>query len=179
MKRALAVLSVAVCVFASALLAQAPPAMPKPGPEHKRIGYFAGKWTGEANIKESPFGPAGKMTSTENNEWFPGGFFLVFHFEEKGPLGEGKGLAVMGYNADEKVYTFTSFNSMGMADTSQGTVQGETWTWTGEPKMGGKPIKSRFIIKELSPTAYTFKWEISPDGQTWSTIAEGKSTKVE
>ena len=178
MKRAAAAILLTVCVLASVTLAQAPQQPPKPGPEHKRMGYFVGHWTGEADVKASPFGPAGKSTFTEHNEWFPGGFFLVMHAVEKGPMGEGKGLAVLGYNAEEKVYTHHAFNSMGMAESAKGTVQGDTWTWTSEAKMGGKPVKSRFIIKELSPTSYSFKWETSADGRAWSTIMEGKSTKA-
>jgi len=29
----------------------------------------------------------------------------------------------------------------------------------------------------LSATAYNFKFEMSPDGATWSTVLEGKDTK--
>lgn len=177
-KRGLVVLLVAAWLVAQGALAQAPPQMPTPGPEQKRLGYFAGEWTGEADMKESPFGPAGKMTSTDRNEWFPGGFFLVLHSEMKGAMGDGKGLALMGYNAEEKVYTYYAINNLGMAESAKGTVAGNTWTWTSEAKMGGKMIKGRFIIKELSPTSYNFTWEISPDGQTWSTVMQGKTTKV-
>ena len=177
MKRAVAVALVALFVFSTALLAQAPQ-MPTPGPEHKRLGYFAGTWTGEADMKESPFGPAGKVTSTEHNEWFSGGFFLVLHSKVKGAMGEVNGLSLMGYNAEERVYTYYAANSAGMAELARGTLVGDTWNWTSEAKMGGKLTKSRFVIKELSPTSYTFKWDISADGQTWSTIMEGTSTKV-
>ena len=178
MKRALAVALVAMCMSAGVILAQAPPPMPKPGPAHKRIGYFVGKWTSEGEMKQSPFGPAGKYTGTDRSEWFPGGFFLVLHSDEKGPLGEFKALAVMGYNPDEKVYTYNAFNSMGMAESSRGTVQGDTWTWLSESKMGGKMTKSRFTIKEVSPTSYTYKFDTSSDGKTWTNIMEGKATKV-
>ncbi len=178
MRRALAVPLVAVVVLASVILAQAPPQQPKPGPEHTRIGYFVGKWTGEGEMKESPFGPAGKFTSTEHNEWLPGGFFLVMHSEEKGPMGEGKALAVMGYNSEEKVYTYSAFNSMGMTESAKGRVKGDTWTWRSESKLGGKPMKTRFTIKEVSPTSYTYKFETSADGKTWSTVMEGKATKT-
>lgn len=44
--------------------------------------------------------------------------------------------------------------------------------------MRGKLIKSRFTIVETSPTAYTYKWETSEDGRTWSAIMEGKETKA-
>ena len=43
--------------------------------------------------------------------------------------------------------------------------------------MGGKKMKTRVIIKELSPTAYTFTMEMQgPDGK-WAPMMESKSTK--
>lgn len=177
MRRISAIPLVATFVFATLTWAQAPPKMPQPGPEHKRLAYFLGTWSSEAETKASPYGPAGKVSFTEHNEWFPGGFFIVTHSEEKGPMGPGKGLAVMGYNTQEKAYTYYAVNSMGMTESAKGTVQGDTWTWQSESKVGGKPIKNRFTIKELSATSYSYKFETSPDGKTWSTIMEGKSTK--
>ncbi len=178
MKKALPV-TLAVMLFVSAwVLAQAPPPAPKPGPEHKRLAYFIGKWNSEGDAKASAFGPAGKFTGTDHNEWLPGGFFLVMHSDFKGPMGDGKGLAIMGYNAEEKAYTFYAANSIGMAETSKGAVKGDTWTWNSESKMGGKQVKSRFSIKELSPTSYTMKFDTSTGGGPWTTVMEGKATKA-
>ncbi len=178
MKRASAVAFVVLLVFAAAISAQTPPQAPKPGPEHKRLAYFAGDWTSEGEAKPSPFGPGGKFTSKDHTRWQPGGFFLVTHSEWKGAMGDGTGLAVMGYNSDEKVYTYHEFNSMGEAVSSKGTVAGDTWTWNSESKMGGKVMKTRFTIKELSPTSYSYKFEMAPQGGEWATIVEGKSTKA-
>jgi hypothetical protein len=44
--------------------------------------------------------------------------------------------------------------------------------------MGGKKVKSRVTIKELSPTSYTFTMEMQgPDGK-WAPMMESKSTKA-
>ena len=40
----------------------------------------------------------------------------------------------------------------------------------------GKVYKNRYTIKEVSPTEYTFKWEMSEDGTKWETLAEGKES---
>lgn len=168
----------AAFVFAQAGLCQAPPQMPKPGPEHQRLAYFVGDWTQEGEMKASPFGPAGKVTGTDHNEWFPGNFFILMHSEMKGPMGTDKSLEIAGYNTEEKQYTFYSIDSMGIGDSAKGTVDGDTWTWTGESKMGGKVIKSKFVIKEVSPTVYNYKFDMSTDGgSTWTNVMEGKATK--
>jgi hypothetical protein len=41
----------------------------------------------------------------------------------------------------------------------------------------GKPFHSRYTMVESSPTAYTYKWDMSEDGTKWTTVIEGKSTK--
>lgn len=178
MRRTLLLSLAGLFISWSAALAQGPPQMPKPGPEVQRLGYFVGKWKGEGELKPGPYGPGGKFTTSDDNEWFPGGFFLVMHSDAKTPMGDGKSMMVVGYNTEEKGYTFHSIDSMGEAETSKGTVQGDTWTWLGESKMGGKSIKSRFTIKELSPTSYSTKLEMSIDGQSWMTMMEGKASKA-
>ena len=152
--------------------------VPKPGPEVKKLEVFAGKWRGESDMKPSPFGPGGKMTSEDECKWFDGGFELVCHGEGNGAMGKIKTGMVLGWNPEEKAYKYMGWDSMGMMGTANGTVSGNTWTYTGEDKMGGKMIKSRYTIVVTSPTTQTFKWELSEDGgKTWKTASEGKSTK--
>lgn len=167
----------AVVALCSLAIAQAPPPAPKPGPEQKAIGYFAGKWTSEGELKPGPFGPGGKTTGADNCEWFAGGFQLVCHGEGKGPLGPMSTLGVMAYSAADKAYTFYGIDSLGMNELSTGNKSGDTWTFTSTSSFAGQTFKSRFTIVETSPRAYTFKWESSPDGTKWSTLMEGKATK--
>ena len=179
MKRASAVVCAAVLFFAAAISAQNSTPTPKPGPEHKRLAYFVGNWTTESEMKPGPFGPGGKVSSKDHAQLMPGGFFVVTHSEWTGVMGDGTELSVMGYNAEERTYTYNAFNSAGEVEESKGTVEGDTWTWTGAEKWGGKVTNTRFIVKELSPTSYWFKFEMRPEAGEWSTIMEGKSTKAQ
>jgi Protein of unknown function (DUF1579) len=165
-----------VIVFlATSAVAQMP--MPKPAPELSKLDYLAGNWTTEADLKPSPMGPGGKMTSTDQVQWMEGKFFLVMHTKFTGAMGDGMSLAVMGYDPDKKVYTYNEYNSMGQANHSEGTVAGDTWTWTSDENMGGQTFKGRYTMKAMSPTAYTFKYEMSQDGTNWTNVMDGKSTK--
>jgi len=152
--------------------------MPKPGPEHKQLAYFVGKWRSEGEIKPGPFGPGGKFTESQDVEWMPGGFFLLIHSDETTPMGNGKSLMILGYDSEKKAYTFNAFDSMGQNERATGTLEGDTWTWLSDSTMGGKPVKSRFTIKKLSPTAYNTKFEMAGEGGAWNTIMEGKTTKI-
>jgi len=155
------------------------PEKPKPGPEHKRLGFFVGSWKGEADLKENPFMPAGKYTSSDTCEWFEGRFAVVCRTTGKGPMGPTKALAVLGYSSEEKKYTYYGVDNSGMimATVSKGTAEGDTWTYTDESTMGGKTVKSRYTIRELSPTSYSFRWETQGDDGSWTAVMEGKQTK--
>ncbi|HEY6306295.1 MAG TPA: DUF1579 family protein, partial [Candidatus Angelobacter sp.] len=112
--------------------AQQPPA---PGPEVKKLDYFSGNWKSDGEMKPSSFGPGGKFTGTEHNEWMPGGFFLLSHSKASMSMGNETGVGVFGYDANDKVYTFDEFNSNGESVHAKGTLAGDTWTWTNEEKM--------------------------------------------
>jgi Protein of unknown function (DUF1579) len=149
-----------------------------PAPELKNLDFMAGSWTAEGTMNPGPGMPGGKFSNTSHAEWMDGKFFLVEHGEfNMGPMGTGKELAILGYDSDRKVYTYHAFNSMGEAESSTGTMSGDTWTWISDENMGGKPMKGRFTMKVLSPTSYTMKFEMSPDGTNWMTGMEGKATK--
>jgi hypothetical protein len=161
--------------------AQTPaPAAAKPGPEHQRLEYFVGKWTTEGEMKPGPMGPGGKMIATDTCEWFEGGFAVVCHSTGKSPAGPSKSVGILSYSNEEKVYTYYGVENspMTMTTVSKGKVSGDTWTYEDEPTMGGQRMKTRITIKELSPTAYTFKFEVMGTDGTWTPMMEAKSTKT-
>jgi hypothetical protein len=172
---------VASVLFTAAVAAQAQEKKmeaPKPGPEVKKLGYFVGTWKSEGELKENPFGmPAGKYASTDKCEWFSGGFHVVCHYNGKGPAGATHGMGILAYNPAQKVYTYYGIDSMGFAEESKGNVEGNTWTYTSESKMGDKTIHGRYSMT-TSADSYTFKYETSEDGQKWTLSMEGKSTKT-
>jgi hypothetical protein len=90
-------------------------------------------------------------------------------------------LVSFGCSPEEKVYTYYGVDNMNMtmASVPKGTVQGDTWTYHDEGTMGGKKVKTRVTIKELSPTAYTFKMEMQGTDGKWTPMMESKNTKVQ
>jgi hypothetical protein len=176
MKRAGIILAAGVVLVAGALAQES---VPKPGPEHKKLDILAGSWVLEGDVKPSPMGPGGKITENEKCEWMEGAFFLVCHVDFKSAnSGSGSGLSVIGYSTSDKAYTYREFNSWGEFEDSRGTLDGDTWTWTSDEKMGDAVMKGRFTMKFTSPAGYTFSFEMSPDGAKWTTAVDGKATKV-
>jgi len=153
---------------------------PMPGPEVKKLDYFVGSWTTDATIAPGPWGQGGKFTSTDTSEWMDGHFFVVSHADFKMPPelgGDGKEMSVMGYDTQQNAYIEEGFNSQGNHESSKGTVNGDTWTWTSEANYGGQDIKQKLTIKVLSPASYSLKFEVSTDGTTWMPFFDGKATK--
>lgn len=149
----------AVSVLFLALSAQAEEKkkmeMPKPGPEVKKLGYFVGTWTSEGDMKENPMGmPAGKFTSTDKCEWFSGGYSVVCHSTGKGPTGAVHGLGILGYNGEDKVYTYYGVDNMGYGGLSKGNVDGNKWVYTADEKMGERPstAATRLRRRPRTPT---------------------------
>jgi hypothetical protein len=153
---------------------------PNPGPEVKKLDYFVGSWTIEGTIGQGPWGMGGKFSSTDTTEWMPGNFFVQGHSDFKMPPevgGDGKAMAIMGYDTDANMYTYDEFNSQGRRESSKGAVSGDTWTWTSTQNYGGQEVKQKMTMKVLSPTSYSLKFEVSLDGTTWMTFMDAKATK--
>ncbi len=158
---------------------QQPAGPPQPGPEHKRLGYFLGKWDSTGEMKAGPWGPAGPVTFTETCEWLAGGFSLVCRSEGTMPgMGQVKGISIMSYNAEEKRYEYYAANSIGMVEHSTGNVSGKVWSWRSQSKMGGKMMKTTFQLTEGSPTGYSYKMSMAEGTAPLAVAMEGKATKA-
>jgi hypothetical protein len=162
--------------FASADTPQAP----KPTAEHKRLGYFVGEWKTEGEMRPGDMGPGGKVTATDKCEWFEGGFSVICHSKGTSPMGPTKSVGILGYSSEDKVYTYYAVDNsnMTMSTVPHGMRQGDTWNYTDESMVGGKKVKTRVTIKELSPTEYTFAMEMEGANGKWDRVMESKSTKV-
>ena len=172
----LTMLSAAWLLLGAAALAQME--APKPGPELRKLDVFAGSWALDGDLKPGPMGPGGKITETEKCDWMEGGFFLVCHTDFKSSMGNGTGISIMGYSVDDKAYTYREFNSWGEFNDSKGSVDGDTWTWTSDEKMGEMTMKDRFTMKITSSSSYSFTFEMSQDSTKWNTIMDGKASKA-
>jgi hypothetical protein len=153
------------------------PSGPPPPPEVEKLGYFIGPWASAGQMKESPLGAAGATKGRAVCRWMPGRFFVGCMAESRGPMGAIQTETMMGYDAEKKVYSSWTFNSNGTVETATGTLDNGTWTWASETKLGGKKVKSRYVVKDTAPESYSYRWETSPNGKTWTALLEGQATK--
>jgi Protein of unknown function (DUF1579) len=177
LKHQVIVLALGLLIGGLALKAQGPTAA-RPTAENEKLAAFVGIWKDEAEMMPGPFSPGGKMNMTETCEWFTGRFSLVCHTDTTGFIGDIRTLTVINYDAVEKVYSYYELNSLGHDDIAKGTVNGDTWTFNGEFKIGGKLVKTRSTIKLTTPDSALMKSEASVDGGPWNSVMELKGTRV-
>jgi len=176
MNTLLAVILTVMLACATSGRAQTSQPAHKPSADLQKEGdYYTGNWKLTGETKTSPFGPGGeKFESSERLEWLPGGFFLLARSYEGEKWTQ---LTIIGYDETKKILTHTAYNARGEIEVMEGTEHGDTEIWSGESKVGDKPVKQRLTIKRVSPAFYTFKFEMAPRGGNWSLVYEGHGTK--
>jgi hypothetical protein len=180
-------LAAALALAATAAAAQPPPpSTPLPRGQMPDLGrptkhddplptfnfdaYFAGKWTFEWDVPDSPLGPAGTIKGTEVFEPGTDGRFFESEYQGEGPGGAFKGHAVMIYHPDNKVVARVETDSRGFTLLKSGTIGGDlggyfTIYYESAPFVaGGKSVRLKTTTMLLSPLNYRVRAQISVDG---------------
>lgn len=150
---------------------------PKPGPEVKKMSVFVGKFTNNGEAKPGVMGPnspAMKMSGTDDCKWDAGGFGVVCHGTSQMGSMRSTSTALMYYDASDKNYHYVEVDSAGDVGASTGTVDGDTWTWTGKGFMGGHAMYSKFTMTNVSKSG--FDWTMAA-GDSPTSMQEGMSGK--
>ncbi len=173
----IAILALLLSTFA---IAQAPQQTSAPGvlPQHQAMGFFLGDWTATGTSKISPKSPAVPFKLNEHSDWVTDGYFLETKTSMKYDLGTVNSQRVMGYNVEDKTYTYNVYNSLGEHQVALGHLNGDTWTWNSEEKLNGIVITGRYTIVETGPNTFTFKSEVADPKGAWVTVMEGKAQRV-
>ena len=155
-------------------------AAPTPGPGHRRLDVFLGKWNMEGQQYDGPAGPAAKITAVETYEWLTGGFFLVHRFEGRVGDSEAACIEIIGHDASRQNYPTHSFYSNGTTSEWHTREHDGIWTLTGHWPMAGRSVRVRCTtVFSDSGNTMTGKWEHSSAGSEWQTFWEVKATKAD
>ncbi len=133
---------------------------PNPGPAHKRLEVFIGRWNTEGLTKEGQFGPATKIIGVDTYEWLEGGFFLVHRVDVQMGDDEVKGIEIIGYDDAKQTYHTYSFDNQGNNAIYEARVLNGIWNFAGE---------SERATVEFSEggNSITGKWERLGDDSNW------------
>jgi uncharacterized protein DUF1579 len=103
-----------------------------PGPDHKRLQSFIGRWITEGETIPEPDQPAVKILASDIYEWAPGRFFVIHTaYGRIGDVDVG-GIEFIGYDPDTGQYRTWFFDSQGHVSTQQLTFRDGVWQWRDE-----------------------------------------------
>ena len=167
MTRISVLLSLLVFCSATAMKAQAP--APKPGPEVKKWGIWAGDWTMVGTAKDSPSQPEYKLEWRMHNHWVVGGFALQSDATLKGDGPELHYLEVLSYDPARKANTITGFQSDGTTWTGTATFDDRTSVenFTGTDPDGGAATCRNDWVWSADGKAVSGKSECEQNGVRW------------
>jgi hypothetical protein len=158
-KETLRVLSVA------AGLERSPGEPVQPGPEHRMLDVFLGRWINEGRTAARPDTPSVQIVASDVYEWAPGGFFVVHDaYGSIGDIDVG-GIEIVGYDPERGTYRSLFFDSQGNLNTSELSVRSGVWTWRGERTR----CTATFSEDGRTQTAHH---ERTADGVTWEPSME-------
>lgn len=147
----------------------------QPGPEHKRLEVFIGKWINQGETVASADAPAVTIVTSDVYEWMPGGFFVLHTaYGRIGDMDVG-GTEIIGYDAASGNYRTYFFDSQGNISSQELTVRGETddtWKWTGEQ------ARCTAIFSDHGKTQTAHHERLNEQGN-WVPSMEVTLTKVE
>jgi hypothetical protein len=135
------------------------------GPEHARLDVLIGRWITEGHTVPSPGAPAARILASDVYEWAAGGFFVVHPAYGRVGDAEVGGVEIIGYDAESGSYRSQFFDSFGNISHSLLTVEGDTWTWSGER------TRCTAVVSDNDKT-FTAHHERSSDGVTWEASME-------
>lgn len=148
------------------------PAAPEPGPEHRQLGVFAGRWRIEGhNLDGAPDRPGSAVSGEGHYEWLPGDFFLTARETARFAGHEHVTLMVFGYEAESRSYRAHFYDNGGYSRVYAGQVDGRVWTFTGRLE------RVRIEVSEDARQLRHF-WERTEDGRQWMALCELTSTKL-
>jgi len=147
------------------------PAPPEPGPEHRRLDVFIGRWLTEGETAANEDSPALPIRASDVYEWMPGGFFVLHTaYGRIGDIAVG-GTEIIGYDAESGKYRSHFFDSFGNATIHELTFRDGRWTWQGETTRAT-------AVFSYDGRTQTARHERSDDGRTWVPSMDVTLTKI-
>lgn len=142
--------------------------------EHEALAAFLGEWHAEGTTyggdEQSPDNPhAGATTWTSNvsARWYSGDFFVVQEERANGPFDT---LCLMGWDAEAERYFARTIENHGFARDYTLTVEGRTWTLTGEHERATYRFSEDGETQEIS-------WELKRE-ETWLPLCDRIAKRI-
>lgn len=143
--------------------------------EHEALRVFVGDWSAEGQsfgdenqTEENPHSGVTPWRSIHTARWHSGEFFVIQDERANGPFDT---LSFLGWDPEAGRYFSRSIENHGFARNYTLTVDGDTWTFTGDQE------RATHTFTE-SGTRQDIHWERNVDG-TWLPLCDRVAHRVE
>jgi hypothetical protein len=140
---------------------------PTPGVEQTELGVFLGRWHTTGEVAATASTPAARVDSIDTYEWYPGEYFLIHEADSNVGDDRIQSLEVIGYDAKQRRYFATFFDSTGGSGIEELRRDGATWTWRGSNVMGVREHRCIAVVSD-DRRAIRARHEKSDDGKNWT-----------
>jgi len=147
--------------------------MPQPTEHHQRLHGFAGTWRGRETMHPSHWEPGGaEAEGVSVGRVALNGFVVVLDYEQlRGGERVFEGHGVYWWDPEARAVVLTWWDCMGMApDVFRGRWEGDALTLRAHNSMGH--WRSTYALP--SEGSLTSRMEVSQDGETWTTLFDGR-----
>lgn len=145
---------------------------PKPGPQHKHLQVFVGKWNTEVATHPLNDSLTPEVRAVDEYEWLPGEFFLMHRITSRRGDDEIQGIEIIGYDEQSGTYPMYLFDEIGKATVSQLSRRDDgTWSITAESQR-------TTIVFDDAGDAFSATWERKSDGSSWEPWMDVKLTRA-
>ncbi|HKW02736.1 MAG TPA: serine hydrolase domain-containing protein [Vicinamibacterales bacterium] len=145
------------------------PRPPSQGPGANALGAIVGTWQSDVTNGTS---------ARSACAWTPQHAAVVCDQTVTTPQGVQHATNLYSYDPASGRYVYYGLNRVGdVVNPVPLTIEGAIWTYGGQ-SAGPDGVTYRTINDFSAGTSYTWKRQSTRDGTTWTTIAEGRSTRV-
>lgn len=170
---ALLLSTAALAVATGAGMPVAPQSASPPG----KLGMWAGHWSYNGRIYETPYSHAHSDSGSLDCNWVPNSGYMVCDYSSNDP--PHNHLSVITYDSAANTYMEVLVRQDSKPSWAKMTQRGDTWTMSSEVPYKGKTLISRNVFVFTSPNKHITRVQISANnGRTWTTMIETTAVKV-
>jgi hypothetical protein len=135
--------------------------MNTPGPEHKLLNDFAGRWKTTGLIKAANGNPEIYVHGYDSYEWWPGSFFLVHKVDVFIGDDRNETIEIISFDKSTNSYRMQHFDNKGGSGMMNARFDNNTWRFQGET------LRFRGGFNE-NKNVFSGTWEHLEGSRNWS-----------
>jgi len=159
---------------------QKPATMPQMGPpkELQQLAKMEGTWDYTGEVRMGPDSPPMPHTAVSINSFTCSRAAFQSDFSSTVMGMQMKGLQLTTFDRETgKWQTIWIDNMAARISYYEGDFKDGKLVFSGQDKMQGQTIYSRFTFSDITDTSHKYQMENSTDGQTWYTSMQGTYTR--